>query len=76
MVNALYVDDYASSFASDDEAYETYEKLKCSFMDASFNMRKWASNSKELMDHIDKTENEKVVSKNSQCCTGMEQMTT
>ena len=41
-------------------------------MDAGFNMRKWASNSKQLMDRIDKTENEKFVSKNSQCRTGME----
>ena len=44
VVNALYVDDNVSSLASDDEAYESYEKLKCSFMDAGFHMRNWASN--------------------------------
>ena len=66
VVNALYVDDYASSFASDDEAYECYLKLKQSFMVAGFNMRKWASNSRQLMDRIDSSENEKLAHSDSQ----------
>ena len=60
VVNALFADDYAPSFASDDEAYECYLQLKQSFMVAGFNIRKWASNSRQLMDRIDSSENEKL----------------
>ena len=56
VVRSLYVDDYACAFASEDEAFEVYEKLKRCFKEGGFNMRKWASNDQGLLNRIDLSE--------------------
>ena len=38
--NSTYIDDYASSTASEGEAFELYKKLKSRFKEGGFNMRK------------------------------------
>ena len=62
--NSLYCDDYVSSFENESEAFEQYEKLKQCFSDAGFNMRKWKSNSKSLIDKIEANGNENVSKEN------------
>ena len=57
VLNSLYVDDYASSFDSENEAFQVYEKLRDVFKDGGFNMRKWASNSAVLEERIEQAEN-------------------
>ena len=56
VLESLYVDDYVSSFKSDEEALEFYRKLKSVFHAGGFNMRKWDSNSESLLDEIEKEE--------------------
>ena len=55
--NSLYVDDYASSFNSEVEAFEMYRKLKETCKNGGFNMRKWGSNCPGLLAKIDVAEN-------------------
>ena len=57
VINSLYVDDYASSFNSESEAFEMYRKLKETFKNGGFNMRKWGSNCTKLLDKIESAEN-------------------
>ena len=47
----FYVDDFNST-----EGEELYKKIKLRFLDASFNVRKWKTNSLELQNYIDKME--------------------
>ncbi|XP_065054036.1 uncharacterized protein LOC135682880 [Rhopilema esculentum] len=55
-LRSLYVDDYQSSFSTNNEAFETYRKLKDSLHKVGFNMRKWVTNNKELKERIKKHE--------------------
>ena len=52
----LYVDDSSSGFNSVEEAFEFYKKAKLIMHEGGFELRKWASNSKELMDLINGSE--------------------
>ena len=52
----LYVDDSTSVFNTVQEGYEFYEKAKTIMNDAGFELRKWASNSPELMNLINNKE--------------------
>ena len=54
--NSTYVDDFASSVPTDEEAFELFQKLKSRFKEGGFNMRKWASNSENLMSLIENQE--------------------
>ena len=54
--NSTYVDDFASSVPMDEEAFELFQKLKSRFKEGGFNMRKWASNSENLMSLIENQE--------------------
>ena len=56
VVRALYVDDFASGKDSVKDCFELYGKLKLRFREGGFNMRKWASNSEELIQLIEKEE--------------------
>ena len=56
VLESLYVDDYVSSFKSNEEALEFYRKLKSAFHAGGFNMRKWDSNLESLLDEIEKEE--------------------
>ena len=57
VINSLYVDDYASSFSTKNEAFLVYQKLKEAFKTGGFTMRKWDSNCPELLKDIQKAEN-------------------
>jgi len=57
VINSLYVDDYALSFSTKDEAFPVYQKLKETFKSGEFNMRKSGSNSPKLLKDIQKAEN-------------------
>ena len=56
VLNSLYVDDYASGKNSVSDCFEQYQKLKKCFQEGGFNMRKWASNSEELSEMIEREE--------------------
>ena len=47
-INSLHVDDLNSGANSDTEAYEFYQKCKDRLADASFTLRKFQSNSRNL----------------------------
>eukprot|EP00795_Rhopilema_esculentum_P005781 gene5781-11065_t len=51
-LRSLYVDDYQSSFSTNNEAFKTYRKLKDSLHKVGFNIRKWVTNNKELKEMI------------------------
>ena len=53
---SLYVDDMNSGTSSVKEGYELYEKVKGLMLQASMNMRKWRTNSPELMRMIKQKE--------------------
>ena len=52
----LYVDDSASGFDTVFAAYDFYLKVKSMMHDAGFDLRKWASNTSELMKKIERNE--------------------
>ena len=56
VIKALYVDDFASGRNTVLDCFELYQKLKTRFREGGFNMRKWASNSRELNELIKKEE--------------------
>ena len=60
VISSLYVDDFASSFASEDESFAFYEKLKQRFSEAGWNMRKFNSNDKKLRERIEDAENARI----------------
>ena len=43
---------YVSTFESQEEAFELYKKLKSCFKEGGFNMRKWKSNSPDIVQDI------------------------
>ena len=57
LLNDLYVDDSTTSVNSVDEGYEFYSKAKEYLSRGGFNLRKWATNSKELRLMIQKEVN-------------------
>ena len=56
-LSKLYVDDLATSFESDDEAFQTYKTAKKIMSEGHFNLRKWRTNSQTLLKHINQAEN-------------------
>ena len=52
----MYVDDVASGKNTVLDVFELYQKLKTGFREGGLNMRKWASNSRELNELIKKEE--------------------
>lgn len=65
VLRSLYVDDYVSGASSEQAAYELCEKVKSRLAEGGFNMRKWMSNSQQLMDMLE----EKPLSKESSTIT-------
>ena len=49
----LYVDDSTNTFNRVEDAIQFYKKSKIALTDASFNLRKWATNSKKIQTFID-----------------------
>ena len=60
VLKSLYVDDLNCGSSNVTEGYELYEKTKSIMLKAGMNMRKWRTNSRELMKLIEA--NETVVS--------------
>ena len=56
-LNDLYVDDSTSRFFNVKEAYDFYLNAKRIMKEGGFELRKWASNSVELMNKINRDEN-------------------
>ena len=56
VVRALYVNDFASGKDSVKDCFERYGKLKLRFREGGFNMQKWASNTEQLNQLIEKEE--------------------
>ena len=56
IVNSLYVDDLIAGVASVQEGFHLYQKSKEIMAAASFNLRKWNSNSHELLEQIREAE--------------------
>ena len=48
----LYVDDSMNTFNRVEDAIEFYKKSKIALADASFNIRKWETNSKKIQNFI------------------------
>ena len=57
LLQSLYVDDLVSGESNIDRAYELYIKAKLRMAEGGFNLRKFAFNSKELMQRINDNEN-------------------
>ena len=53
---SLYVDDLLSGVGDDEKALEIYHKSKKIMADRGFNLRKWKSNSQNVMSEISKFE--------------------
>ena len=51
-LEALYVDDLSTRDRNVKETYQLFLKSKLRMLQAGFNMRKWSSNSKELIEKI------------------------
>ena len=56
VMNSLYCDDFVGSFNNEHETYLLYKKLRARFSQGAFNMRKWTSNSKDLLNKINENE--------------------
>ena len=52
ILKALYVDDLSTGGQTVNETYKLFLKTKLRMLEAGFNMRKWSSNSRELVDKI------------------------
>ena len=55
-LSGLYVDDLSSGDESVDKSLQLYLKSKSGMLEAGFNMRKWSSNSPELMEMVKECE--------------------
>ena len=55
-LEALYVDDLSTGDRNMEETYQLCLKSKLRMLEAGFNMRKWSSNSKELIEKIKASE--------------------
>ena len=55
-LSGLHVDDLSSGDESVDKSFQLYLKSKFRMLEAGFNMRKWSSNSPELMERIKECE--------------------
>ena len=55
-LEALYVDDLSTGDRNVEETYQLFLKSKLRMLEAGFNMRKWSSNSKELIEKIKASE--------------------
>ena len=63
--NSLYCDDFVWGTKSEESAIALYKKLKDRFMQGGFNMRRWHSNSDEVLAKIEHLENEVAPQKES-----------
>ena len=52
ILEGLYVDDWTSGGKNDDEVYALYKTMNACLASGGFNLRKWASNKKEVIQKI------------------------
>ena len=52
ILNSMYVDDFSGGADDDERAYMLYTRIKDIMKEAGFTLRKWASNSKALVDQM------------------------
>ena len=52
ILKALYMDDLSTGGQTVNETYKLFLKTKLRMLEDGFNMRKWSSNSRELVDKI------------------------
>ena len=52
VLNSTYVDDLSSGSSSVEEAFQLFLKSKARIQEVGFRMRKWSSNSPQLMERI------------------------
>ena len=57
LLKSLYVDDYVSGDGDVDSAFILSKKIKLCLKSGGFNMRKWNSNSEELLKALQEDEN-------------------
>lgn len=57
VLKSLYVDDYASGSSSVPSAVDLCKKVKSRLAEGGFNMRKWTSNSKEIVPKLEEVKN-------------------
>ena len=57
LVESFYVDDLATGSHSECDAFHLYQKIKNRMAEGGFVLRKWKSNSQELVAMIEKAEN-------------------
>ena len=55
-LDVLYVDDLSTGVGSEKETYQLFLNSKLRMLEAGFNMRKWSSSSKELIEKIKASE--------------------
>ena len=65
VLKEFYVDDFNSGADSVEEAFTLYQKIKSRLEEASFRLRKWSSNSKDLMKKI---QNDRVETRATEQC--------
>ena len=57
VAESFYVHDFNSTAKDISEGIEIYKKIKLSFLDTSFNVRKWKTNNPHLQSYFNKAEN-------------------
>ena len=66
LMQSIYVDDVVSGADCDDDAYTLYETSKEILSHASFNLRKFATNSSTLQDRINREETPQKINSSQQ----------
>ena len=66
MLHSFYVDDLVSGSESTEKALELYQNAKDRLLVEGFKLRKWKTNNMELLNEINKGENEEKEEKSSQ----------
>jgi len=60
LLRSFYVDDLVSGASTNEQAYELYKRSKDILSEGEFTLRKWSSNSTELMEEIHKETDETI----------------
>ena len=72
-LEGLYVNDWTSGGENDDEVYALYKTTTACFASGGFNLRKWASNKKEVIEKIALDRLKKEQPKENEPCSNEEQ---
>ena len=67
ILNSMYVDDFSGGADDDERAYMHYTRIKDIMKEAGFTLRKWASNSKALVDQMKNEDFEEKATEMGEC---------